>query len=283
MKIHQAVLNGEEDNLTDNRFRITDEKLNSLRNKAELPLYFICVLINVSVISAVVISFIYFDFVGIAYYIAFGYLFVNLFLTLGSMLSVTRLYSVRISGEQFSDVYKVACEYSKIFGFKKVPEIYVKQNGGIINAFASNFFFRNYVLINSDIFEAAYMRYKDIDAVSFILAHEMAHISYNHTKIWYNLGILITKFIPFLYPALSRAMEYSCDNVAKILCPEGVHGVYILLLGQHLYKNINIEAYLKQAESTHGWFEFWANLKADHPVPVRRIAALYGIDKQRIL
>ena len=126
--------------MTDNRFRITDEKLNSLRNRAELPLYFICVLINVSVISAVVISFVYFDFVGIAYYIAFGYLFVNLFLTLGSMLSVTRLYSVRISGEQFPDVYKVACEYSEILGFKKVPEIYVKQNGGIINAFASNFF-----------------------------------------------------------------------------------------------------------------------------------------------
>lgn len=283
MKIHQAVLNGEEDNLTDNRFRITDEKLNSLRNRAELPLYFICVIINVSVISAVVISFVYFDFVGIAYYIAFGYLFVNLFLTLGSMLSVTRLYSVRISGEQFPDVYKVACEYSEILCFKKVPEIYVKQNGGIINAFASNFFFRNYVLINSDIFEAAYLRYKDIDAVSFILAHEMAHIAYNHTKIWYNLGILITKFIPFLHPALSRAMEYSCDNVAKILCPNGIHGIYILLLGQNLYKDINIEAYLKQAESTHGWFEFWANLKADHPVPVRRIAALYDIDKQRIL
>ena len=58
---------------------------------------------------------------------------------------------------------------------------------------------------------------------------------------------------------------------------------YILLLGQNLYKDINIEAYLKQAESTHGWFEFWANLKADHPVPVRRITALYDIDKQRIL
>ena len=58
------MLNGEEDNLTDNRFRITDEKLNSLRNRAELPLYFICVLINVSVISAVVICFVYFDFVG---------------------------------------------------------------------------------------------------------------------------------------------------------------------------------------------------------------------------
>lgn len=284
MKTRPEALSGEEDNVLNNsRFAISDADLNKLRNKAELPLYFTCVVINVFAIAMVILSFVYFDNIGIAYYIAFGYLFINLFISLGSTFSAVRLNSVRISGEQFSDIYGVACRYAKILGMKKVPEIYVKQNGGIINAFASYFFFRNYVLINSDVFEVAYIKNKDIDAVSFILAHEMAHIAFNHTKYWYNAGILVSKFIPFLYSALSRAREYSCDNVAKFLCPQGKHGIFIILLGKHLYNCVNIDAYLKQAHNTRGWFEFYANATSSHPVPVRRIAAVYDAGRQRIL
>lgn len=256
--------------------------LSLCRHRAELPLYFFCVILNITVVCLVVISFFVAGNVNIAYYIAFLYLFVNLYISMGSTFSSTRLYSVEIGENQFSDIYEVACRYAKILNLKSVPKIYVKQNGGVINAFASYFLFRNYILINADIFEIAYLKNKDINAVSFVLAHEMSHIAYNHTKFWYNAGILISRYVPVFYSALSRAREYSCDNVAKMLCPEGVDGIFIVVLGKHLYKNINIDEYLNQAEKTHGWFLFYKNAVSSHPVPLFRISSLYGRMKPKL-
>lgn len=252
------------------------------RHRAELPLYFICVIINIAFFSLVVLSFFIVENINIAYYIAFLYLFVNLFVSMGSTFSSTRLYSVEIGKNQFSDIYNVACRYADMLNLKNVPKIYVKQNGGVINAFASYYLFRNYILINADIFEVAYLKNKDINAVSFVLAHEMAHIAYNHTKFWYNAGILLSKYVPILYPALSRAREYSCDNVAKTLCPEGIYGIFIIILGKHLYKNVNIDEYLIQARKTHGWFLFYKNAVSMHPVPVFRVRSLYGLTRPRL-
>lgn len=261
---------------------MSDDDLYKLKNKYELPLFFICAIINAIVFFGIFIMFVYFDNITIAYYIAFLLIFLNLFLSLGSTFSVTRLYSVKVDSNQFSWIYDIAREYSKILGLKKMPDIYIRQNGGIINAFASYFLFKSYVQINSDIVDTAYIN-NDTDAVAFILAHEMAHIAYNHNKLWYNAGILISKFIPFLYSSLSRAREYSCDNVAKKICPSGRHGIFLLLLGKHLYNNIDIKSYMSQALNTRGWFLFYTNLKSTHPVPVRRITALYDMDKQRII
>ena len=265
------------------RYTLSKEELNILRNNKELALYTLCAIINLLIVYLVLIGF-YFDVgLGLAYYIAFFYFFVSFVISLAGTFSASRLNAVRLGEDQFGEVYKIACSYAKTLGLKRVPRIYVKQNGGVINAFASYFFFKNYILINSDIFDVAYLKNKDKDALSFVIAHEMAHIAYSHTKIWYNFGILFSKYIPFLSSALFRAREYSCDNVAGFLCPEGKHGIFILLLGKHLYNNIDISAYLRQAKQTHGFFEFFGNLKSSHPVPVRRILALYGEDKERII
>lgn len=257
-------------------------ELRALKNKAELPLYIVCALFNFSVILLVILSFAAHVGFGIAYYAAFAYLFVGFVFSLGSTFSSARRDAVQIGSEQFPEIYSIASRYAKILGLKKVPQIYIMQKGGMLNAFASYFFFRNYVIINSDVFDIAYLKHKDVDALSFLLAHEMAHIAFSHTKIWYNFGILTSKYVPILFPALSRAMEYSCDNVAKSICPEGLHGAFIMVAGKHLYKEINVEAYLKQARNTKGWFEFYGNLMSTHPIPVRRIPALYGVEKQKI-
>jgi Zn-dependent protease with chaperone function len=91
---------------------------------------------------------------------------------------------------------------------------------------------------------------------------------------------LFAKFIPVLGTALSRAQEYSCDRIALQLCPEGKHGIFLLLLGRHLYKNVNIEEYLLQAKRTRGLLEFLVNINATHPVNTRRVLALYKPEKK---
>lgn len=256
---------------------ISKTELNELRHKAELPLLFICVFLNFAAVSLLIILTIFFDSFGIAYYIAVGYIIIRLFLDFGHSLSVTRLNSVKITVEQFADVYKWVRLYAKALGLNKVPDVYVRQLGGDISSFSSNFFFKNYIMISAEIFET-----EDEDAIKFFVAHEMAHIAFNHTKLWYNLCILVSRYIPFLYAALSRATVYSCDNVAKRLCPRGIDGLYMLLVGNKLFYKIDKNNYIRQSYMTKGWFEFYANLTSDKPLPVRRIPALYDKKKQRI-
>ena len=263
--------------MTDECPHISKTELYELRHKAELPLLFICVLVNFASITALIILTVYFDSFGIAYYIAFGYIIVRLFLDFGHSLSVTRLNSVKITVEQFPDTYKWVRLYAKALGLNKVPDLYVRQLGGEISSFSSNFFFKNYIQISAEIFET-----KDEDTIKFFIAHEMAHIAFNHTKLWYNLCIIISRYIPFLYAAHSRTTVYSCDNVAKKLCPQGIDGLYMLLVGNKLFNQIDKNNFIKQSLMTRGWFEFYANLTSDQPLPVRRIPAIYGKIKQRI-
>ena len=263
--------------MTDECPHISKTELHELRHKTELPLLFVCVFVNFALISALIILTIYLNTFEIAYYITLGYIIVRLFLDFGHNLSVTRLNSVKITVEQFADAHKWARQYAKALGLKKVPDVYVRQLGGEINSFSSNFFFKNYIMISSEIFEM-----KNKDAIKFFIAHEMAHIAYNHTKIWYSLSILISRYIPFLYAAFSRATVYSCDNVAKKLCPQGIHGLYVLLVGNKMFNQIDSNNYIKQSLMTRGWFEFYANLTSNQPLPVRRIPAIYGKIKQRI-
>lgn len=256
---------------------VSKSDLNYLRHKAELPLFFICVLINFLSIGILLTLTVYFEGFGTAYYIAIGYIIIRLFLDFGHNLSVTRLNSVKITVEQFSGTYKWVRTYAKALGLKKVPDVYVRQLGGEFNSFSSNFFFRNYIMISAEIFET-----NNEDAVKFFIAHEMAHVAYNHTKLWYNLSLLISRYIPFLYSAFARATVYSCDNVAKTLCPQGVKGIYVLLVGNKLCHKIDEYNYIKQCLMTKGWFEFYANVISNQPLPTRRIPALYGITGQRI-
>lgn len=263
--------------MTDECPHISKTELNKLRHKAELPLLFICVLINFASVSVLITLTVYFDGFGIAYYIALGYIIVRMFLDFGHSLSVTRLNSLKITAEQFPDTYKWVRMCAKALGLKKVPALYVRQVGGEVSSFSSNFFFRNYIMISSEIFEI-----NDENAIRFFIAHEMAHIAYNHTKLWYNLCILVSRYIPVLYAAFSRATVYSCDNVAKKLCPRGIGGLYLLLIGNKLFDKIDMNNYLKQCMMTKGWFEFYANLTSNQPFLVRRIPALYDMTKQRI-
>ena len=49
------------------------------------------------------------------------------------------------------------------------------QSGGLLNAFATRFSFRNLVVLYSDVMELAYEQGES--AVDFIIAHELAHIA----------------------------------------------------------------------------------------------------------
>lgn len=262
------------------------KQINKLRHPYERTLYLICAALNTAMLFFLVSGVILlWDRLLISSYFKNLYLsvislFTIAFYSMGTTFAQTRVYSVRVSYEQFPQLYEIVQEFAKMLEMPRVPGIYIRQENGILNAFAAYFWGRNYVKVNTEIIEVGFLEYKDLDAVSFVIAHEMAHIYLQHTRFWYNASILLAKAIPILGTALSRAQEFSCDRIALELCPEGRHGLFLLLLGKHLYKNINVDEYLRQAENTRGIFEFLINLNATHPVDTRRVLAVYRPEKR---
>ena len=51
---------------------------------------------------------------------------------------------IKITNEQFPDIYSVIKMQSEALGLRKVPNVYLVNGGGILNAFATKFCFQNW-------------------------------------------------------------------------------------------------------------------------------------------
>lgn len=219
--------------------------------------------------------------------ILFTHVFFLLFMTLlvlgnivGSLLFVGHLRgnAIKVGKEQFSDMYEILESHSKSLGLKKVPDMYILQGNGVLNAFALKFVRRNYVVLYSNILEVADQEGKD--AVSFIIGHELGHIKRNHTGFLKSFFLLPARLMPGLGEAYSRACEYTCDNIGYHLCPQGaLKGMLVLAVGKKLYTKVNVNELLAlKYEPTFA--RSCAEFFSTHPALVNRIAAIDKLNRE---
>lgn len=195
-------------------------------------------------------------------------------------------YGIRVSEENFPEIYAKVKEFSKLLGFKKEPEVYVEQMNGTINAYASWVPGKDYVHLNAEVIELLYLEHKDLDTISFIMGHEFGHLYYKHTKLHYNFFASLANIIPifgskFMGPLLQRAREYSVDRVAQVLTDDkcGAETMMFLSAGRHVYKYVNVDNYMSYVNKDKNFIEkfarFVTNLTASHPInPLRTKAIL---------
>ena len=130
-------------------------------------------------------------------------------------------------------------------------------------------------MINAEIFEVAYREHHDMDALNFVIAHEMSHIYYGHATLHYNLPIWFAMRIPVIGAIASRTREFSCDRLAQRLTGvDGIDSMLMLTVDRHLYKMVDKEDYLKELRGMKGFFIWFVNMIADHPIMSKRIPAL---------
>jgi Zn-dependent protease with chaperone function len=159
--------------------------------------------------------------------IIYVYVAVIIFLVLlqsGLMIGYLKGNGILLGEHQFPAVYNTVTAQAEALGISKVPDVYLVQAGGLLNAFATRFSGRNYIVIYSDLFEAAYEQNKA--AVDFVLAHELGHIKRNH--MLKNLLTFPAFLVPFLGTAYSRACEYTCDSIGHALSPNGAKNGLLL-------------------------------------------------------
>jgi Zn-dependent protease with chaperone function len=167
-------------------------------------------------------------------YLIFG--IVAYFIFHGLHLGHVRGNGIRVSSSQFPQLHSIAEQHSRRLGIEETPAIFVLQSGGVLNAFATRFLGRNFVIIYSDVLALATQ--KGEKAVSFILGHELGHVQRKHMT---RRALLYPAMIvPFLGSAYSRACEYTCDRFGNALEPQGgVDGLLVLAAGRDLYTQVS--------------------------------------------
>lgn len=191
----------------------------------------------------------------------------------GLFIGNLRGNSVRVSETQFPEVYNLAQKLGGKMGLNPVPAIYVLQSGGLLNAFATRFIGRNFVVIYSDVLELAYE--KGESSLGFVICHELAHIHRKHLTL--NWLLYPSTLIPFLGPAYSRACEYTCDRYGAYYQPDGaIPGLLVLAAGKRLYHNVNAQEFSRQAENEGGFWIWFSEILSSHPNLPKRVNALVG-------
>ena len=236
--------------------------MESLVHPRERVYFGLCLVLSLLIYLALVVS-----KIGILYIIIgvmVGVLAHGLFV--GSL----RGNGVRVSERQFPEVHRLAQQLAQDMALNPCPAIYVLQAGGLLNAFATRFLGRNFVIIYSDVLELAYDQGEA--ALAFVISHELAHIKRNHlTWRWLLYPAML---FPFLGSAYSRACEYTCDRFGAHYQPNGaVPGLLVLAAGKKLYRNVSGDDFANQAETERGFWIWFAEILSTHPNLPKRVRA----------
>ena len=187
-------------------------------------------------------------------------------------ISYVRGNGVRVTAEQFPDLHQRFEACCRIIGMDKRPEFYLLTGHGVLNAFATRFLHRYYVVLYSDIVDALD---GDPEALNFYIGHELGHIAQKH--LVHHWWLVFARWIPLLGPAYSRAREYTCDQYG-LLCTNNrlsaVRALSVLAAGSRRWKTMNPQAYIAQTAQTSGFWMALNELTADYPWLCKRVARI---------
>lgn len=230
----------------------------------ERPLFVMCVLWSVTVWVLLTVS-----VVGILYAAVFALFFL---FAHAAFVAHVRGNGVRLSPEQFPDLHEAVEGLANQLGLKRVPEAYLMQAGGTLNAFASKFLRSDFIVLFTDLLEACE---GNPAARDMIIAHELGHLKAGHLE-WRWL-IAPALLFPFLGTALSRAREYTCDRYGLAGAGDldgAIHGLTVLAAGGKHASRVNQQAFLEQREALNrGWMAIGEWLST-HPPLSKRVAQL---------
>src|SRR5262245_33160720 len=168
--------------------------------KTEKPLFVLSMTIGIIVWLAIIVG-----TFGIALIYVLLFLLIYLFVHSG-FIAYLRGNTIELSEHQFPDLYRQYLEACERLEIKEVPTAYLMMSDGVLNALATRFLRRHYVVLYSSVVEALRSR---PEALRFYFGHELAHIKRGHLNLqWLKMPASV---LPLLGPSYRRAQEYTCD------------------------------------------------------------------------
>ena len=239
----------------------------------EGPLFVILMILSLLVWAAVIVGTFGVALIVLLFVFIF-YLFIH-----SAYVSHIRGTGVRISQEQFPDLYAQVEGACKKLGMATVPDAYLLNSNGVLNALATRFLWRNFLVLYADIVNALDER---PGAVSFYIGHELGHIRRGHLA-W---GPVLApgKCFPFIGFAYRRAQEYSCDLHGLACCAgleDAQRALVVLAAGKRRWKGLNLVAYGQQLQDTSGFWMSFHEITGDYPWLVKRVEHITAVAQNR--
>lgn len=206
-----------------------------------------------------------------------------LFVWLGNGLLIAQLKAdaVKVDESQMADLSETFARVCRKLEIAQIPDLYVLQSGGLLNAFTTRHCGRNFVVVYSELLETYGSSSPEIE---FLLGHELGHIKRSHIlkKIFLAPGLLF----PLLGNAYSRACEMSCDRhgaFATSSIQGALNAMMVLAGGRKAGSVMSPVAFAGQYTKHRGFFVSWYELISGYPTLSQRLANLLAIGEDREL
>jgi Zn-dependent protease with chaperone function len=214
-------------------------------------------------------------------FLAFIALFLGIAIWFANGLLVARLKAeaVKIDQTQLPRLATAFQEVCRQVGVAPVPDLYVVQSGGLLNAFTSKHAGRNFVVLYSELLETYG---PDSPEIRFLLGHELGHIRSRHIlkQILLAPGLLM----PLLGNAYNRACEASSDRYGAFVSGDingSINAMMILAGGKHAKALMDPVPFAAQYRKFRGFFVSWHELISGYPTLSQRVANLVSLGEGR--
>jgi Zn-dependent protease with chaperone function len=191
----------------------------------------------------------------------------------GLLIARLRSESVRITPEQHPELHGTFTEVSRKLGLTEIPELYILQAGGFLNAFATRFTGRNFVVIYSSMAE---ILGTSGPLMKFLMGHEVGHIHRKH--LIKKLALLPGTIVPLLNQAYHRACESTCDRYGAYASEDlnaSMQALTVLASGR-LAAQVDTGHFAVQHFNARGFFVSWHELASTYPTLSQRVAQILG-------
>ena len=234
-----------------------------LRSPKEQPLFILGVLLSSLFWLLLIVSLvgIFYGFVGLVFTLVTHALF----------LANVRGNGVRASERQFPAFYASCKKAAETLGLAEVPEVYLIQAGGALNAFATKLLTRKFMIVYSDLADEC----QDSRQLEFVIGHEMGHFAAGH--LTWNAFLWPFMLVPWLGPAYLRAREYTADRCGFAVVGDleaSMRGLVVLAAGGKHAAEADLAAFMEQRRETGDFWSAVLELVSSHPYLCKRVAAL---------
>jgi Zn-dependent protease with chaperone function len=192
-----------------------------------------------------------------------------------ALISYLKGNAVRITEDQFPDLKQQIAACCRKLGLDDEPDAYLLQMGGVLNAFATRFLGRDFLVLYSDVVDGLA---DNPDALNFYIGHEIGHIKRKH--LTWSTVLLPASLLPLVGAAYSRAREYTCDRHGLAACDNAANaelGLAVLAAGGKRSRTLNNSAFIDQSRHSEGFWMSFHELVGDYPWLAKRMGAVRAL------
>ena len=184
--------------------------------------------------------------------------------------------AVRLTPQQFPDLHARFLDCCKKLQIDTPPEAYVLAGNGLLNAFATRFLGRHFVVLLSDTIDALEA---DPEGINFYIGHELGHVRMKHlTGRFWRMPVL---WLPLIGAAYSRAKESTCDRHGLACCPNpdtAARALVVLAAGTRRWRDVDLRGYATQVQESNGFWSAFHELIGGYPWLTKRVARIVKPD-----